>query len=268
MDTDSYMHSLLAANPLREPILRATIETLRLPLGSRGLDAGCGIGLQCLLLAEAVGGTGHVTGLDVSPEFLNRGEEIVKERGLSERISFQEGDVGNIPFDDRTFDWAWSADCIGYGPWEPLPLLKELARVVKPGGIVAISGWSSENLLPGFPRLEARLRATSGGIAPFIHGKKPETHFLRALGWFRGIGIEEPDAKVFANSFHAPLSREIRNALVDLFNMRWPNVELELSSDDLSEFRRLCQPDSPDLILNLSDYYAFFTHTLFWGKQG
>jgi ubiquinone/menaquinone biosynthesis C-methylase UbiE len=266
MDTDSYMRSLLLANPLREPTLRTTIETIQLPLGSRGLDAGCGIGLQCMLLAEAVGITGHVTGLDISPEFLNRGRELVKEAGLSGRISFQQGDVGNIPFDDRTFDWAWSADCIGYGPWEPLPLLKELARVVKPGGIVAISGWSSENLLPGYPRLEARLRATSGGIAPFIHGKNPETHFLRALGWFREIGLMEPDAKVFANSFYAPLSREIRNALVDLFNMRWLDVEIELSSDDLSEFRRLCHPDSSDFILNLSDYYAFFTHTLFWGK--
>ena len=97
MDTDSYMHDLLVTNPLRESTLRAMIKTLQLPLGSRGLDAGCGIGLQCLLLAEAVGGSGHVTGLDVSPEFLNRGEEIVKEGGLSERISFQEGDVGNIP---------------------------------------------------------------------------------------------------------------------------------------------------------------------------
>ncbi len=266
MDTDLYIHRLLVANPLRESALNAAIETLRLPPGSRGLDAGCGIGLQCLLLAEAVGFTGHVTGLDVSSAFLNRGKKIVKEADLSGRISFQEGDVGNLPFDNKTFDWAWSADCIGYGPWEPLPLLKELARVVKPGGIVAISGWSSENLLPGYPRLEARLRATSAGMAPFTHGKKPETHFLRALSWFREIGLKKPNAKVFANSFHAPLSREIRNALVDLFNMRWPEVELELSSEDLQEFRNLCQPDSPNFILNLSDYYAFFTHTLFWGQ--
>jgi len=266
MDTDSYMLSLLEANPLRESTLRAVIETLQLPSGSRGLDAGCGIGLQCLLLAEAVGLNGHVTGLDVSTEFLNRGVEIVKEAGLSERISFQEGDVANIPFDNNTFDWAWSSDCIGYGPWEPLPLLKELARVVKPGGIVAISGWSSENVLPGYPRLEARLRATSGGIAPFVHGKKPETHFLRALSWLRKIGLEELDAKVFADSFYAPLSRGIRNALVSLFDMRWPDVEIVLSLEDQAEFRRLCQPDSPDFILNISDYYVFFTHTLFWGK--
>ena len=266
METDSYMHSLLVANPLRESILREAIKTLQLLPGSCGLDAGCGIGLQCLLLAEAVGLTGHVTGLDVSTEFLNRGEKIVKEAGLSERISFQYGDVADIPFDSNTFDWAWSADCIGYGPGEPIPLLKELARVVKPDGIVAISGWSSENLLPGYPQLEARLRATSGGIAPFIYGKKPETHFLRALGWFRELGLKKPQAEVFADSFYAPLSCGIRNALADLFIMRWPDVELELSSDDLSEFRRLCQPDSPDFILNLPDYYAFFTYTLFWGK--
>jgi demethylmenaquinone methyltransferase/2-methoxy-6-polyprenyl-1,4-benzoquinol methylase len=93
-----------------------------------------------LSLAEAVGLTGHVTGVDVSSEFLNRGSEIVKDAGLSEWISFREGDVANLPFDNNSFDWACSTDCVGYGSWEPLPLLKELARVVKPGGIVAISG--------------------------------------------------------------------------------------------------------------------------------
>ena len=266
MDTNSHIHSLLIANPLRESTLRAVIETLQLPSGSCGLDAGCGTGFQCLSLAEAVGLSGHVTGLDLSSEFLNRGREIVKEAGLSKRISFHEGDAANLPFGNNTFNWAWSADCVGYGLWEPLPLLKELARVVKPNGIVAISAWSSENLLPGYPQLEARLRATSAGIAPFVNGKKPETHFLRALSWFRKLGLKEPKAKVFADSFYAPLSREIRNALVSLFDMRWPDVELELSSDDQIEFRRLCLPDSPDFILNLPDYYASFTYTLFWGK--
>jgi len=58
MDTESYIRSLLVSNPLRESILRAMIEALHLPKGSRGLDAGCGIGLHCLLLAEEVGLTG------------------------------------------------------------------------------------------------------------------------------------------------------------------------------------------------------------------
>jgi demethylmenaquinone methyltransferase/2-methoxy-6-polyprenyl-1,4-benzoquinol methylase len=264
MDTESYIQSVLVMNSLRESTLRAMIKALQLPAGSCGLDAGCGIGLQCLLLADEVGLTGHVTGLDVSSEMLDRGQEIVKEAGLPERISFQEGDVANLPFDNNVFDWVWSADCVGYGPWEPLPLLKELARVVKPGGIVAIAAWSSEKLLPGYPRLEARLGATSSGIAPFIQGKKPELHFLRALGWFRELGLREPRAKVFADCVCAHLNDEIRNALVALFDMRWPNVTPELSSDDLAEFQRLCLPD---FILNSPDYYALFTYTMFWGKK-
>ena len=89
---------------------------------------------------------------------------------------------------------------------------------------------------------------------------------MRALGWFRELGLKEPGSKVFADSVCAPLDDEIRNALVALFNMRWSNVAPELSSDDLVEFQRLCLPDSPDFILNLPDYYALFTYTMFWGK--
>jgi demethylmenaquinone methyltransferase/2-methoxy-6-polyprenyl-1,4-benzoquinol methylase len=243
------------------------VRALQLPEGSRGLDAGCGIGLQCLLLAKEVGPTGHVTGLDISAEMLDYGREIVKKAGLSERISLKEGDIASLPFDNDTFDWAWSTDCVGYAPLEPLPLLKELARVVKPGGIVALAAWSSEKLLPGYPRLEARLGATAAGIAPFVQGKKPELHFLRALGWFHQAGLKETRAKVFADSVCAPLNDKIRQALTALFAMRWPDVAPELSSDDLAEFQRLCLPDSPDFILNLPDYYAFFTYTMFWGKK-
>jgi SAM-dependent methyltransferase len=267
MNAESHIQSLLASNPLREAIFRAMTRTLQLPKGSRGLDAGCGIGLPSILLADAVGLTGHVTGLDISSEMLDFGRDIVREAGLSEQISFQQGDVTAIPFADETFDWVWSADCVGYGPWEPLPLLKELLRVLKPGGIMAIAAWSSEKLLPGYPRLEARLGATSAGIAPFIQGKSPGSHFVRALGWFHELGLIEPRGQVFADCAHAPMNDEVRIALADLFDMRWPNVANELSPDEFAEFQRLCTPDSPDYILNLPDYYALFTYTMFWGKK-
>jgi len=70
LDTETYLQSLIVTNPLQEPIFRRAIHALDLPPGSRGLDVGCGIGLQAILLAEAVGPAGHVTGIDLSPEFL------------------------------------------------------------------------------------------------------------------------------------------------------------------------------------------------------
>jgi ubiquinone/menaquinone biosynthesis C-methylase UbiE len=257
----------MVSNSLREPTLREMVKALRLPAGSNGLDAGCGVGLQCLQLAEEVGTAGHVTGLDISAEMLDYGREIVKKAVLSQRISFREGDIATLPFDDDTFDWVWSVDCVGYGPWDTIKLLKELVRVVKPGGTIAIAAWSSEKLLPGYPRLEARLSATSAGMAPFVQGKNPAMHFHRALGWFRELGLMETRAQVFAGSVHAPLDDDVRQALAELIDMRWPGAESELNEEDQKEFQRLCWPDSPDFILNLPDFYAFFTYTMFWGRK-
>ena len=152
-------------------------EGLQLPAGSRGLDAGCGIGLQALLLGQAVAPGGHVTALDSKPEFLVRARGIAANSGLSEQISFQKGDVNKLPFDDDTFDWAWCADTIWAGPKEtgcpaedPLPLVKELARVVRPGGSVAFLYWSSQKLLPGYPLLEGRFNALPLGSLPSPRG--------------------------------------------------------------------------------------------------
>jgi len=267
IDTDSYIQSMVVSNPLMQPTIYSAIQTLQIPLGSKVLDAGCGIGLQALLLAEAVGSVGHVTGLDISPEFLHHAEEMAKRAGLSERISFKEGDVSKLPFDDDTFDWAWSSCCVGYSAsLEPLPVVKELARVVKCGGSVAILVWSSEHLIPGYPLLEARLNATSSGIAPFIKGKKPDLHFLRALGWFRNAGLEELSAQTFIGDAHAPLQDDVRCALMALFEMRWTGVESELTREEYAEYQRLCLPESPEYILNHPDYYAFFTCSMFTGK--
>jgi ubiquinone/menaquinone biosynthesis C-methylase UbiE len=260
-DAESYAQLLLVANPLVEPVVRSAIQALQLPPGSRGLDAGCGIGLQALLLAEAVGPAGHITGLDLSPDHLAYAGEIVERAGLSERISLQVGDMSALPFDDQTFDWAWSKDCLVYSPQ-----VKELARVVKPGGSVVMLFWSSQMLLPGFPLLEARLNGTTSGIAPLAGDSPPEAHPLRGLGWFRDAGLEELSVQTFVRDAHAPLSGELRCALIDLLSQRWPGVESELTQEDWAEHQRLCLPESPDLIVDHPDYYAFITYSMFRGR--
>jgi len=260
----AYTKSQYLSN-LREPVVHSAIQTLQFPPGSRGLDVGCGIGSHTLLLAEAVMPAGHVTGLDLSLEQLEYAREAAKESEFSKYVSFRQGDMNILPFNDDTFDWVWSMDCVGYAPVEPLPLISELVRVVKPGGTVAVLAWSSQQLLPGHPSLEARINATSAGIAPFVKGKSPEKHFLRALGWFRDAGMEDLTTQTFVSSVNAPLSDNVQAELISLFRMRWPGVQSDLIPEDWGEFQRLCQLESPDFILKNPNYFAFFTYSLFCG---
>jgi len=55
--------------------------------------------------------------------------------------------------------------------------------------------------------------------------------------------------------------------MLSLFEMRWEGAQSELSAEDWAEYQRLCQPESPDFILDSPDYYAFFTYSLFYGSK-
>ena len=263
----SYLGMAAWVHRVTEPAIRAAIRALRLSPGSRGLDAGCGVGTHTLWLAEAVSPAGHVTGVDISPDCLAHAEEVASKTELAEQVSFQHGDLNHLPFDASAFDWAWNADTL----WpvagrDPRPLVGELERVVKPGGIVAIVFWSSQRLLPGYPLLEARLNATHAANFPYTDGMKPELHILRALGWLHGVGLEEPRVRTFVADAHAPLDDAVRDGLTGSFYMFWGKAEPEVTPEDWAEFQRLCQPESPDFILNVPDYYALITYSLFYGK--
>ncbi len=266
MDTSNYIQSLLKAEPLRQPVLQSMLRAIQLPRASQGLDAGCGIGLQTLWLADAIGPEGHVTGLDIEPELLRFGEKLVIETGLSGRITFQEGDVfAHLPFESNSFDWVWSMDCISYPAGELEPILKELMRVVKPGGRILISGWSGQQILPGYPLLEARLNATCSGYLPYLQGIEPEQHFMRIAGWFRDAGLDSVRVRSFVGEAQEPLTTGERIALTDLFEMLWGQRQNETSSEDWDAFLQLCNPTSPNSILDQPGYYAYFTYTLFEG---
>ena len=78
--------------------------------------------------------------------------------------------------------------------------------------------------------------------------------------------MKNVQAHTFAGDACAPLSDDIRKALVSLFSMRWDGAESELSKEDLEDYKRLCSPGSPDYILDNPDYYGFFTYSMFTGN--
>jgi demethylmenaquinone methyltransferase/2-methoxy-6-polyprenyl-1,4-benzoquinol methylase len=261
LDIASWIHRVT------EPAIRSAIRALQLPTGSRGLDIGCGIGTHTLWLAEAVSPEGHVTGIDISSDHLARADELASKNKLAAQVSFQHGDMEALSFEANAFDWTWNADTL----WpvagrEPLLLVKNLKRVVKPGGTMAVLFWSSQRLLPGYPLLEARLNATDAANFPYTDDTRSEWHILRAMGWLQEAGLSDLQVRTFVADIRAPLDDAAQSALAWTFQMLWGKTEPELTPKDWSQFQQLCQLDSPDCILHLPDYYAFITYSLFWGK--
>jgi hypothetical protein len=133
-------------------------------------------------------------------------------------------------------------------------------------GKATILFWSSQRLLPGYPLLEARLNATCAANFPYTDDTRPELHILRAQDWLQEAGLDTLQARTCVADIHAPSDDAARDALTGSFQMLWGKAEPEVTSEDWAQFQRLCQPESPDFILNLPNYYAFIGYSLFWGK--
>lgn len=265
-EMEDYARKLQLADLLRGPVTGRAIRELRLSAGSKVLDAGCGIGSHLPLLAEQVGQSGHVTGLDISTEMISRSRKRVAECGLEDRVSLTQGNVKDLPFKNSEFDCALSVDCVGY-PYSPDPvtLLRSLARIVRPGGTVAIMGWSYQQLLPGYPVLEATLNTASSLVAPSGAAISPETHFLCAPGWFQEADFIATSSRSYAGDICAPLADEEKEAVQAFFEMLWKGTRPAISDSEWQLFQHISHPGSKEFILDKPYYYGFFVYVCFSG---
>ncbi len=126
---------------------KTTMKMMMVEKGSRCLDVCCGTGDWSIALSEAVGPEGQVTGLDFSENMLKVGREKVKQAGLK-NVTLMHGNAMELPFPDDSFDYV----TIGFGlrnVKDYLQVLKEMRRVLKPGGM-AVCLETSQPTMPVF----------------------------------------------------------------------------------------------------------------------
>jgi ubiquinone/menaquinone biosynthesis C-methylase UbiE len=139
-----------------ERIGKRTIDRLALVTGAKVLDVGCGTGASALPAAETVGAKGSVIGFDLSVRLLERAQSKAKARGLS-NIEFRLADMTSLSYPNGHFDTVISVFSIFFVP-DMESLVRELWRMVRPGGKLAVTTWGPRIFEPAYSRWQTAIR--------------------------------------------------------------------------------------------------------------
>lgn len=143
----------------------AFIQRINIPPGSRVLDIACGTGNTALPLARA---GCIVTGVDIAPNLLEQGRARAAAEGLS--ITFDEGDAEALPYPDASFDAVTTMFGAMFAP-RPELVASEAARVLKPGGLLAMANWNPASFTGAMFRTGAKHAPPPPGLpAPILWG--------------------------------------------------------------------------------------------------
>ena len=157
-----------------EPVAEAVVKVAAPPAGARVLDLACGTG-NVALLAARLGA--RVIGVDAAPRLLEVGRERARSPGLE--VEFRQGDLHELPVEDDFADIVLSVFGLIFAP-DPARAMREVARVVRPGGRVFVTAW-----IPAGP-IHAMLAAMGRVLARVTQGEPPPKRFP----WSEGAAVQ------------------------------------------------------------------------------
>jgi uncharacterized protein (DUF1330 family)/trans-aconitate methyltransferase len=182
-------------------------EAAGVKAGDRVLDVACGTGVLAMAVAERVGPDGKVAGLDPS------GDMLGVARRKSDRIEWREGRAEAIPFPDESFDAVVSQ--FGFMFFEDrVAALREMMRVLRPGGRLAVAVCDSLDRSPGYAALAGLLqrlfgeRIANAFRAPFALGDQERLLSLCAEAGIAGAKVAQHQGTVRFAAIEAMISTE------------------------------------------------------------
>jgi arsenite methyltransferase len=162
-----------------DPITLASLQA-----GQTVLDLGSGAGLDCLLASQKVGAEGHVIGVDMTPEMIERARANAK-RVNATNVEFRQGYLEDLPVEPNSVDVVISNCVINLSP-DKAKVFAEIFRVLKPGGRLAVSDIVTDGELP--EEVRTSLSAWAGCVAGAVDAKE-YIAMMEAVG-FKDISIK------------------------------------------------------------------------------
>jgi len=146
-----------------DPITLASLQS-----GQTVLDLGSGGGIDCFMAAKKVGETGHVIGVDMTPEMLEKARANQAKMGFK-NVEFRLGEIEHLPVADNTVDIIISNCVVNLSP-DKLQVFREAFRVLKSGGRLALSDIVTDGPLPQV--VKDSLSAWAGCVAGALDVKE------------------------------------------------------------------------------------------------
>ncbi len=183
---------------------RRTVERLSLQPGARVLDVCSGSGASALPAAERVASTGHVVAVDLAERLLQLARAKAERRGLN-NIEFRVGDFEELGLPDNSFDAVVCVFGIFFVPDMPRAV-RELWRMVRPGGQLAITTWGPNLFEPGNTAFWEAVRVERPelykGFNPWDRICDPAS--VRAMLREGGVDTEEVVAESGTHAINSP----------------------------------------------------------------
>jgi arsenite methyltransferase len=166
-------------------------RSLRSSAGESILDLGSGPGFLACELAQEVGATGRIVGVDISPDMNSIALKRIAAAGFGDRVEILEGDATALAFADAIFDAAVSMQVLEYLA-EPDAALHQLVRVLRPGGRLVIIDTDWDSLV-----WAARDRCRAARIAGAWNEHLPDPYLPRSLApRLRAAGFEVREVRI------------------------------------------------------------------------
>jgi SAM-dependent methyltransferase len=162
----------------------AFVARLDVSPGAPVLDVACGTGNAALPLARR---GARVIGVDIAPNLLEQARRRAEADGL--QIRFDEGDAEQLPYSDATFDAVVSMFGAMFAP-RPELVVAECARVLKPGGLLAMANWTPGSLAGRMFQVTAQHGGTPLGVAPPVHWGHPMVVRSRLAPFFEPVDLD------------------------------------------------------------------------------
>lgn len=249
-----YDPALRAYHAAFEPELEAAVRRYPFEPGTRALDCPCGDGFYTNLFAHHLR-AGTLVAADLSPAYLDRARQSVRDVPPELELAFVEADAYHLPFVDGEFDFVWCAQSM-ISLDDPQRAMREMARVLKPGGRVAVLETDEYHhvLLPWPVDLELAIQKALRTVCERKYGsgtKFAQSRKLRAQ--FLEAGLTPTGKVTIAADRVAPFGAPVREFLLLHFDRLKKLAGPELKPNEREELERFTTADGSAGLVNRVD---------------